>query len=49
MGFYRSFASQDNWISNKLDSSNIPRTGSNHGADPVLSIFSIKSNLSRNL
>lgn len=46
MGVYRSYASSDNWITNRLDSSNIPQTGSNHGADPVLTIFAVKSNLS---
>jgi hypothetical protein len=43
MGIYRSYLSADNWITNQLVNS-IQATGSNHGADPVLSVFAVKSN-----
>jgi hypothetical protein len=45
MGIYRSYLSQDNWITNRIVDS-IAQTGSNHGADPVLTVFAVKSNTS---
>lgn len=43
MGFFRIYPSKDNWITTRLQNS-VPATGSNHGADPVLSVFAYKSN-----
>lgn len=44
MGIYRSYLNQDNWITTRLDATSTPETGSNHGADPVLTVFARKSN-----
>jgi hypothetical protein len=45
MAIYRSYLSQDNWITNRIVNS-IAQTGSNHGADPVLTVFAVKTNTS---
>lgn len=45
MGFFRIYPNRDNWITTKLGPDGVtPATGSNHGADPVLSVFANKSN-----